>query len=69
MALHSPLQEERTRQGSYVVGAHDDAREALPGARPEKVRASFGERYGRLRALKAVYDPQNMFRLNANIAP
>ena len=37
--------------------------------RPEKVRASFGENYARLRALKAVYDPANMFRVNANIAP
>jgi FAD/FMN-containing dehydrogenase len=37
--------------------------------RPEKVRASFGENYSRLRALKAVYDPNNLFRLNANIAP
>jgi FAD/FMN-containing dehydrogenase len=37
--------------------------------RPEKVRASFGENYGRLRRLKAVYDPTNMFRVNANIAP
>ena len=35
----------------------------------EKVRASFGANYGRLRALKAVYDPGNLFRLNANIAP
>ena len=37
--------------------------------RPEKVRASFGENYGRLRALKAAYDPKNLFRVNANIAP
>ena len=37
--------------------------------RPEKVRASFGENYGRLRRLKAVYDPTNLFRINANIAP
>jgi FAD/FMN-containing dehydrogenase len=37
--------------------------------RPEKVRASFGTNYGRLRALKAVYDPANLFRVNANIAP
>ncbi len=37
--------------------------------RPEKVRSSFGENYSRLRALKAVYDPKNLFRVNANIAP
>jgi FAD/FMN-containing dehydrogenase len=37
--------------------------------RPEKVRESFGENYGRLRALKATYDPKNLFRVNANIAP
>ena len=36
---------------------------------PEKVRASFGENYARLRALKAKYDPRNLFRLNANIPP
>ena len=50
-------------QGSAYVNhlAADD--------RPEKVRASFGENYGRLRELKAVYDPTNLFHLNANIAP
>ena len=50
-------------QGSAYVNhlAADD--------RPEKVRASFGENYSRLRALKAVYDPKNLFRVNANIAP
>ncbi|HEX7566837.1 MAG TPA: BBE domain-containing protein, partial [Bradyrhizobium sp.] len=37
--------------------------------RPEKVRASFGENYGRLRELKAMYDPTNLFRVNANIEP
>ena len=37
--------------------------------RPEKVRASFGENYGRLRQVKAVYNPTNVFRMNANIAP
>src|SRR5436309_5119241 len=50
-------------QGSAYVNhlAADD--------RPEKVRASFGANYGRLRTLKAVYDPKNLFRVNANIAP
>jgi FAD/FMN-containing dehydrogenase len=37
--------------------------------RPEKVRASYGENYRRLRELKKVYDPTNLFRANANIAP
>ncbi len=37
--------------------------------RPEKVRASFGENYGRLRQVKGLYDPANVFRMNANIAP
>jgi FAD/FMN-containing dehydrogenase len=40
-----------------------------PDDRPEKVRASFGENYGRLRQLKRVWDPTNLFRLNANVAP
>ena len=50
-------------QGSAYVNhlAADD--------RPEKVRASFGTNYSRLRTLKAVYDPMNLFRVNANIAP
>src|SRR5215510_11157961 len=37
--------------------------------RPEVVRASFGENYTRLRQLKGMYDPTNLFRLNANIPP
>jgi len=37
--------------------------------KPEKVRASYGENYEKLVALKDKYDPTNMFRLNANIKP
>ena len=37
--------------------------------RPERVRASYGDNYTRLRELKSVYDPTNLFRVNANIAP
>ena len=37
--------------------------------RPAKVRASFGENYARLQQVKRRYDPNNLFRLNANIAP
>jgi hypothetical protein len=36
---------------------------------PEKIRASYGSNHGRLRQLKARYDPTNMFRLNPNIPP
>jgi FAD/FMN-containing dehydrogenase len=37
--------------------------------RPEKVRASYGENYARLRRIKAAYDPGNLFRVNSNIPP
>jgi FAD/FMN-containing dehydrogenase len=50
-------------QGSAYVNhiAADD--------RPEKVRASYGNNYRRLRELKAEFDPTNLFRLNPNIPP
>ena len=37
--------------------------------RVERVRSSYGSNYDRLVAVKNVYDPQNMFRLNANVKP
>jgi len=37
--------------------------------KPEVVRASFGENHLRLRQIKQVYDPTNLFRVNSNILP
>jgi hypothetical protein len=34
----------------------------------DRIKASFGDNYPRLRVLKAKYDPANLFRVNQNIA-
>ncbi len=48
--------------GRYVNYLGDDERE-------DAVAAAYGPNHGRLREIKARYDPENFFRLNHNIRP
>jgi FAD/FMN-containing dehydrogenase len=48
--------------GAYVNFVYDEG--------PERVRAAYpGATWDRLAAIKATYDPANLFRLNQNIPP
>jgi len=59
-ALAAALQQEDT--GAYVNFLGVDG--------PERIRAAYpGETWERLRAIKAEYDPRNLFRRNQNIPP
>jgi FAD/FMN-containing dehydrogenase len=57
-----------------AMGKHSNGGVYLnfPGLGEEKealVRAGYGANYDRLAELKAEYDPENLFRMNQNIAP
>jgi FAD/FMN-containing dehydrogenase len=49
-------------EGAYVNFMMDD--EAS-----DRIQATYGGNYDRLRAIKAKYDPKNLFRVNQNIQP
>jgi hypothetical protein len=48
--------------GGYVNFMMDDEGDA-------RVKATYGDNYNRLAALKKKYDPANLFRVNQNIRP
>src|SRR5690606_30879815 len=48
--------------GAYVNFMMDDEAEG-------RLQATYGPNFARLAMLKAKYDPQNLFRVNQNIAP
>jgi FAD/FMN-containing dehydrogenase len=41
----------------------------MPEDETERVPGAYGSNYTRLAALKAKYDPDNLFRLNQNVQP
>ena len=47
--------------GAYVNMMMDEGR--------ERVRAAYRDNYDRLAAIKAIYDPDNVFHVNQNILP
>jgi FAD/FMN-containing dehydrogenase len=47
--------------GAYVNMTMDDS--------ADRVRAAYGDHYDRLARVKAIYDPDNLFRVNQNITP
>jgi hypothetical protein len=69
---------DRPRRRAWVTGFADELRHGDDGGYvnflvdegPERVRAAYpGATWDRLRAIKATYDPMNLFRLNQNIPP
>jgi FAD/FMN-containing dehydrogenase len=52
----------------YMIGTTTYVN-ALEGQERDRVRETYGRKYERLAAIKAKYDPQNIFHRNVNIEP
>jgi FAD/FMN-containing dehydrogenase len=59
-SLWTALRPQMMGEGTYV--------NALGTDETDRIRASYGPKYGRLAAIKATYDPENVFRRNINIS-
>jgi hypothetical protein len=57
----SDLVEHAPNVGSYV--------NFMTEYEEDRVRNAYGSKYARLQQVKAKYDPDNVFHLNANIRP
>jgi FAD/FMN-containing dehydrogenase len=77
-AIYDPSTSERAEHAAWVRGFSAELEDGDPGAYAgllgdegdERVRAAYpGATWERLAAAKAAYDPDNVFRLNQNIAP
>ena len=77
-AMYDPSTSERSEHTAWVHGLAAELDDGVPGAYAglladegeERVRAAYpGATWDRLAAVKAVYDPDNLFRLNQNIPP
>jgi FAD/FMN-containing dehydrogenase len=77
-AIHDPSTSERSEHAAWVRGLSAELDDGDPGAYAglladegeQRVRAAYpGATWERLTAVKATYDPDNVFRLNQNIPP
>ena len=77
-AIYDPSTSERTEHATWARGLSAELHDGDPGAYAgfladegeARIRAAYpGATWERLAAIKATYDPDNVLRLNQNIAP
>ena len=77
-AIYDPSTSERSEHAAWARGLSAELDDGNPGAYAglladeggQRVRAAYpGATWERLAAVKATYDPDNMFRLNQNVPP